>query len=288
MEKGDRFPVSRAALPTGEQITGSMPSWLRNILCLAVVLAEPLGVPRNESEFCTQELVLLSLRTPLTDEDRADWKLAWKIRNLLAQDSDLGPLNLTVRVRRGVVTLSGPVPSDLFRRRAEALVRATNGVREVRNELTVRTPLMDIDLRPNSKPALPPGPLPPLIGPPQSRATFSRPPPSVPGHVPKALLASRIEADVQAEDISKSGVVTNSQAFIRFPQMVCEADVRFAVERLLRNNPRFREVRAEVERGTVRLQGTVANSAQLDDLIAAVRPLAPGFVLDHAKVTVLP
>lgn len=288
MEEGGRFPRFWAALPTGVRFRGSMASWLRNILCLAVVLTEPLSIPRSESGLYTQHLALLSLRTPLTDEDRADWKLALKIRNLLAQDADLGPLNLNVQVRRGVVTLSGPVPSDLFRRRAEALVRAANGVREVRNELSVRTPFPDIELRPKSNPLTPPGPLPPLIGPPQSRATFSRPPPSLPGHVPKAVLASRVEADLGTEDIAKHGVVTSSPTCIGFSPTVSEGDVRFAVERLLRNNPRFREVRAEVERGTVRLRGIVANPAQLDDLIAAVRPLAPGFGLDHAKVTVAP
>jgi osmotically-inducible protein OsmY len=265
-----------------------MANWLRNFLCLAVVLTEPLGAPRYGSDLRTQEAVLLALRTPLTDEDRADWKLALKIRNLLAQDSDLGPLNLTVQVRRGVVTLSGPVPSDLFRRRAEALVRAVNGVREVRNELSVRTPLPDMELRPKGNPLIPPVPLPPLIGPPQSRATFSRPSQNAPSHVPKAVLASRVEADLGTEDCAKQGVATRSPASIGFPQTVSEADVRFSVERLLRNNPRFREVRADVERGTVRLRGTVANPADRDDLLAGVRPLAPGFVLDPANVTVAP
>lgn len=66
---------------------------------------------------------------------------AWivtKIKSKLTADPELNPLNIDVDVRQGVVILSGKVKNEANRRHAEQLAENTRGVKEVRNELTIR------------------------------------------------------------------------------------------------------------------------------------------------------
>ncbi|MCS6976286.1 MAG: hypothetical protein NZM31_04635, partial [Gemmatales bacterium] len=74
-------------------------------------------------------------------------------------------------------------------------------------------------------------------------------------HVPRAALTSRLETDPETNDIVGHRFKTKPRAALEIPQSVSDADVRFAVERFLRNNPRFRDVTAEVKAGTVYLRG---------------------------------
>lgn len=54
------------------------------------------------------------------------------------KDPDLGVFAIDVDTRDGVVTLDGTAPDEAARRRAAELAGATKGVREVRNQLTVK------------------------------------------------------------------------------------------------------------------------------------------------------
>ncbi len=66
---------------------------------------------------------------------------AWivtKIKSKLTADPELNPLNIDVDSRQGVVILSGKVKNEAHRRHAEELAKDTEGVKEVRNELTIR------------------------------------------------------------------------------------------------------------------------------------------------------
>jgi len=168
---------------------------------------------------CSQVMTGATVAWSDQAESDADWRLALRIRQVLALDPDLGPLNLGVEVRSRVVTLSGPVPPDWFRRRAEELVRATNGVRSVRNELMVRDSIPLPDSRLRQTPPLDGDAWPRWIGPLQRRATFLgvsshsgvpsqaplvRPPAATSAgsrneaaDVPQAYLASRVEAEPQ-------------------------------------------------------------------------------------------
>jgi osmotically-inducible protein OsmY len=144
-----------------------------------------------------------------------DWELTLRIRQALAKDAEIGSLNPSVHVRGGVATISGPAPSGYFRRRAEELVRAVPGVRQVNNELRVGDSSW-----------------------PEPRVERQRPP-SV------ARFASRIQMD--------------------------QDDLTFAVERVLRSNPRFHGVTATVINGQVLLGGKLPES--IDDLITALTAL---------------
>lgn len=66
---------------------------------------------------------------------------AWivtKIKSKLTADPELNPLNIDVDSRQGVVYLSGRVKNEGHRQEAEDLARNTRGVKDVRNELTIR------------------------------------------------------------------------------------------------------------------------------------------------------
>jgi hypothetical protein len=66
-------------------------------------------------------------------------RLALLVRRALLEEPELARANLGVRVRDGVVTLWGPIPSVELGRRAVARARKVAGVREVRNDLYVNT-----------------------------------------------------------------------------------------------------------------------------------------------------
>lgn len=56
----------------------------------------------------------------------------------LLQEPSLSAMAIDVDTRDANITLTGSVPSEDARQRAEELARATEGVRSVRNELTVQ------------------------------------------------------------------------------------------------------------------------------------------------------
>jgi hyperosmotically inducible periplasmic protein len=66
-----------------------------------------------------------------------DTVIGTRIKAKLTADPQINPFNIDVDVERGVVTLSGRVPTEQDRRHAEELARQTSGVKEVRNRLEV-------------------------------------------------------------------------------------------------------------------------------------------------------
>lgn len=67
-----------------------------------------------------------------------DQSLTAAVQTALKLDPDLAPYALAVTTRASVVTLSGAVPTDRLRRRAEEAARETPGVQGVENQLEVR------------------------------------------------------------------------------------------------------------------------------------------------------
>ena len=70
---------------------------------------------------------------PLTDNLLYD-----RVIRRLANDRELKTTTIDVEVKDRVVTLKGMVESEKHRGRAETVVRKTDGVKKVVNELTVR------------------------------------------------------------------------------------------------------------------------------------------------------
>lgn len=68
----------------------------------------------------------------------SDAAITASIKTDILKDPDLSVLKIDVDTRDGVVTLNGLAANDAARTRAEEIARATKGVREVRNHLSVK------------------------------------------------------------------------------------------------------------------------------------------------------
>lgn len=66
---------------------------------------------------------------------QADGEVATEIERRLSVDREVNAQNVTIFVRDGVVTLTGRVPGEDVKRRAEGLAAAVPGVTEVRNNI---------------------------------------------------------------------------------------------------------------------------------------------------------
>ena len=69
-----------------------------------------------------------------------DTLIVAKVTTGLAADKDITALKIKVVSRDGVVTLTGPAPSEAARARAEEIARNVKGVTSVNNQLTVAPP----------------------------------------------------------------------------------------------------------------------------------------------------
>jgi hyperosmotically inducible periplasmic protein len=69
----------------------------------------------------------------------ADKQLAKDVRRAIRKAGGVDMAALTVRVKNGVVTLAGSVPSSIESSKAEEVAKGVSGVVEVRNKLTVQT-----------------------------------------------------------------------------------------------------------------------------------------------------
>lgn len=224
---------------------------MRNISCTLFALVVLLADLEHRPQAAQHSEPVLALGDAGQNGSSADWKLTLQIRQALAHDPEIGPLNPTVAVRNGVVTLSGPVPSLWFRRRAEELVRATKGVRGIRNELAPRPTAAPVSAGgPRKTPPLESLPR-PLLGPPVPSATKA---PVV------ANLASQVEIDP-------------SPAATKPRTPADSSDLAFALDRWLRNNSRFGRVAWTLCEGQVRLSGSVRSPADRDDLVNGLRQL---------------
>lgn len=79
------------------------------------------------------------LEVQFSGRERGDGWLELKIRGKLLLEPDLSVRATDVSVAEGVVTLRGVTETDTQRRLIEAMARNVEGVKEVRNELQVRS-----------------------------------------------------------------------------------------------------------------------------------------------------
>jgi hypothetical protein len=78
-------------------------------------------------------------KTPPAVASEADGKIATEIEHRLSSDPDVNAAAVELDVRGGVVTLTGRVPSETAKQRAEAIASKVDGVSRVRNMLSAGT-----------------------------------------------------------------------------------------------------------------------------------------------------
>ena len=93
---------------------------MKHLLSLAVVLF--LIAPA----FCADK------HQPITDDTLTD-----QVRVKLANDQDVGGLNIQVDVKEGTVTLSGKVRTDHQKSKAEKIAKKVKGINSVVNKLVI-------------------------------------------------------------------------------------------------------------------------------------------------------
>ena len=81
----------------------------------------------------------IEIGDPTFKDNVTDAWIVTKIKSKLTADPDVSPFRIDVDAVEGVVTLSGTVEKEAARDAADALARATRGVREVRNKIKVET-----------------------------------------------------------------------------------------------------------------------------------------------------
>jgi hypothetical protein len=79
-----------------------------------------------------------------------DLRLTIHARRALSESRELAPLNLGVKVKGGVATLWGPVPSDEAARRALKIVGAVEGIIRVESDLHIERPRPSVAWLPRS------------------------------------------------------------------------------------------------------------------------------------------
>jgi osmotically-inducible protein OsmY len=170
-----------------------------------------------------------------------DAALRLRIRDALADDPVLGKFNLGVRIRDGVVTLHGPVPSFDVALHAIALVKKQPGVSEVRNELYS-----------------------PAVDEPLARA------------LPKPVTAARLTLPPNPAPPVADGV--NGQEVAVAPTVTARAvslSLIEQIDRLRQRERRFADIRVEINEGRVYLRGFVPRARDAWDFADQVSRL-PG------------
>jgi osmotically-inducible protein OsmY len=220
--------------------------------------------------------------SPLPVREPTDWELAHAIRNTLALDRELGPLNLNVEVERRIAKLEGPVPSDHLRRKAVSTAERVPGISQVRSELRVhsaatggvpaerRFPAVD---RPwPTRPALP------ALAAPVADSNQGNP---QPGWSTPALPMHRGKSnDWMPSPEERTWKPAGIRAGLQAPERPVDAPPRVGLGKpivepptadqvllkringILQMDSRFVGVHARVEGGTVRLIGTLATAAE--------------------------
>jgi hyperosmotically inducible protein len=96
------------------------------------------GANRLLTRFLSVALVLSLVVVPLLAQKQAtDGELTDQVRVRLANDPDVGGMNIAVDVHSGAVTLTGKVRNDKQRIKAEKVAKKVKGVTTVTNQLVV-------------------------------------------------------------------------------------------------------------------------------------------------------
>jgi osmotically-inducible protein OsmY len=186
---------------------------------------------------------ILPGRLAAEDPTLVDLRLTVLARKTLAEDRDLGPLNIAVRVRDRVATLLGPVPSaDLGQRAAARLARLPELV-GVRNELFVDSDSDAIHLRPRTS-------HPPAKATRAASTGVLLKVPSAAGAAPKPPARTTASTGNVPPAASRSVPVPPATA-------PAPTTIEPAVRRLLQGDERYRRLHAQVRDGKVYLSGSV-------------------------------
>jgi hypothetical protein len=208
-------------------------------------------------------------------------RLAVLARRALAADKELAALNLGVKVRDGVATVWGPVPSAALGLRAVRTVEGVRGIASVHSEmqvtgagkaeeLTVTLPPRQPTRTQSASPDRERGELPALVLPtrrsrddgPGEGLPAMTPARAVPGPRPAVVLGPPAPARPPAEH------TTSRAPSVRPAEGLVEA-----VERVRRAEARFGAVRVEVRGTTVVVHGGEAVGEDVMALAQALRRL---------------
>jgi hypothetical protein len=211
-----------------------------------------------------------------------DLQLTVQARRILAQDAELGPLNLGVNVQDGAATLWGMVPSAKLASRAIDRLKTMSSLEQVRSELSIE-PLPDII-------AGRPPPLPPIHFGPDKNPTVGHKPsgelmPRTPDHVPLPVNPSSQPRSEWPPGVGASLLppVTGDRAAMpprretstKLLPPRAEPSLAKTVDRLRRADDRYKHIDVQIDGGVVILGGAAYRQGDLDDLAQAVSQL-PG------------
>jgi hypothetical protein len=204
-----------------------------------------------------------------------DLQLTVHARRALRQEPVLGSLNLGVRVRGGVATLWGPVPSADLVGQAVKRLESVQGVLEVRSELYVATP--ETDLRPllvvppeepqrteSASPDPQSGSLGALTG--RSGDANSAPGPAQPPRGAEPAVPVSVPGAEAPPSTPPLHVASPPPSAPLGPE-----SLPLTVERLRRGEPRFRALHAEVRGAVVVITG---GGERGDDIMALARAVS--------------
>jgi hypothetical protein len=214
-----------------------------------------------------------------------DLQLTVQARRLLAQDPQLRPLNLGVKVQDGTATLWGGVPSAKLAGLAIDRLKTISSLERVRSELSIE-PLPD--LLAGAPPSLPPAHFAPLEDTTPRRKPSGELMPRTAEHGPVPLRPSSEPRQPRTDAAPGAGVTLlppfanerqgtpttqGSSASLLPPR--AEPSLANQVDRLRRADDRFKHIEVRIEGGAVTLAGAAYRQADLDDLAQAVSRL-PG------------
>lgn len=203
-----------------------------------------------------------------------DIKLTVHARRALSEDPVLAELNLSVQVRNGVATVSGPVTADSLAGRAVRRLESVPGIYEVRNETYVARPPK------NEEVALAPFVNTPSVKsePPVVGELIGQAEPELPviAPTPPPVVLPPPSAGVQASVSLLAPVVIPESKVPATPTAAGSAGASTpAIDQLRRTDPRFRPIVARAEGGTVYLQGGNATGEDVMAFAQAISQL-PG------------
>jgi osmotically-inducible protein OsmY len=199
--------------------------------------------------------------------DLQDCVLSLSVRQALQQDEGLGIYNLGVSVRSGVATLWGTVPSMELSQRAQDLVQGVAGVTRVRNELRIDAVE---PLRADTPPWLPSPWQGPHFPDPAPAGLLASRPPTVPQGQPlqwepKLPLVASTSPQRRLNDPALADSRPNPVVLLRPVEVQEPPRLIEQIDRLRRQDVRFRSIHLQVQGGIVSLSGTVNRAEDFYD-----------------------
>ena len=98
---------------------------------------------RNKTLLQLGTVLLFSIALLACSRGPDDATLATNVKAKLTADPMLARSNINVDAKSGAVTLTGTVPSEAEKAKAETIAKGVEGVKSVTNSLTVRAPVVN-------------------------------------------------------------------------------------------------------------------------------------------------